>query len=286
MKALLCACIAAALVVVAPAAPAFAQLTAAQDAPIAYAHHHLNATDIEAHKKFWVEGLGGVAMKSRSGADFIKFPNVLVFLRAQPATGSTRGTTVNHVGFSVQNLRAVVDRLKSRAYKMVTAEEAPPGVTVKDDIGQTGEGIAYVLGPDQVKVELVQVSGQSMPIAYHHTHFFGPDRDAMRAWYMKVFGATAQAGPNPAILSAGLPGGVLLFSTATGPVVATKGRALDHVGFEVKNLEDFCRKLEAQGIKLDVSYRYAASLGLGVAFITDPWGTSIELNEGLGKLAP
>ena len=39
------------------------------------------------------------------------------------------------------------------------------------------------------------------------------------------------------------------------------------------------------GIKLDVPYRFAANLGVGVAFITDPWGTSIELNEGLGRMA-
>ena len=39
------------------------------------------------------------------------------------------------------------------------------------------------------------------------------------------------------------------------------------------------------GIKLtrDVSQR-AEALGLGVAFVTDPWGTSIELNEGLDKI--
>ena len=30
-----------------------------------------------------------------------------------------------------------------------------------------------------------------------------------------------------------------------------KGRSLDHIGFEVKNLEAFCKNLEADGIKLD-----------------------------------
>ena len=31
-------------------------------------------------------------------------------------------------------------------------------------------------------------------------------------------------------------------------VTATRGRALDHIGFEVRNLEAFVKKLEAQGI--------------------------------------
>lgn len=274
------------LLVAAPASRASAQLLAAKDASIIYGHHHLNVTSLDAQKKFWVDGLGGVAMKSPSGADFIKFPNVLVFLRAQAPTGPTKGSTVNHVAFSVPNVRAMVDRLRSRAYRIVTAEEALPGVVVNHDIGQTGEGLAYVLGPDDVKVELVQVSKQTIPIAYHHTHFFGPDRDAMRAWYVKVFGAMPQSGPNPNIVSATLPGGILNFTTAPGPVEGTKGRAFDHVGFEVKNLEEFCKRLEAQGIKLDVPYRYVERLHLGVAALTDPWGTYIEMNEGLPRFAP
>jgi hypothetical protein len=108
----------------------------------------------------------------------------------------------------------------------------------------------------------------------------------MRAWYAKVFGATPQQGANPTFVSAALPGGLLNFSTAPGPVEGTKGRAFDHVGFEVKNLEDFCKRLEAQGIKLDVPYRYVERLHLGVAALTDPWGTYIEMNEGLPKFAP
>jgi catechol 2,3-dioxygenase-like lactoylglutathione lyase family enzyme len=286
MRYLIAACTIVTLWFVSPASPASAQLLAAKDAPIIYGHHHLNVKNLDAQKKFWVEGLGGVAMKSPSGADFIKFPNVLVFLRAQEPTGPTKGSTVNHVAFSVPNVRAMVDRLKSRAYRIVTSEEALPGVVVKDDIAQSGEGIAYVMGPDEVKVEIVQVSKQTMPIAYHHTHLFGPDREAMRAWYMKVFGATAQAGANPNIISAALPGGILNFTNAPGPVEGTKGRAFDHLGFEVKNLEAFCKRLEAQGMKLDVPYRYVERLKLGVAALTDPWGTYIEMNEGLPNFAP
>jgi hypothetical protein len=68
------------------------------------------------------------------------------------------------------------------------------------------------------------------------------------------------------------------------PLVGTAGRAVDHVGFEVRNLEEFCRKLEAKGIKLAAPYRKDPALnGIATASITDPWGTSIELTEGLDK---
>jgi catechol 2,3-dioxygenase-like lactoylglutathione lyase family enzyme len=78
-----------------------------------------------------------------------------------------------------------------------------------------------------------------------------------------------------------LPGVSLNFSPAPTPTVGTTGRSIDHIGFEVKNLEAFTNKLEADGIKLDRPYSKVAALGISIAFIKDPWGTSIELTEGL-----
>ena len=40
-----------------------AQLLAAKDGPIVYGHHHVNATDPAAHKKFWADSLGGTVAK-------------------------------------------------------------------------------------------------------------------------------------------------------------------------------------------------------------------------------
>ena len=63
------------------------------------------------------------------------------------------------------------------------------------------------------------------------------------------------------------------------PMVTTKGRVLDHIGFDVKDLQGFIKKLEAEGIKLDRPYTKNEQTGDALAFITDPWGTYIELNE-------
>ena len=54
---------------------------------------------------------------------------------------------------------------------------------------------------------------------------------------------------------------------------------------EVKDLEAFCKKLEEMGIKLAVAYRKVPALDIAIAFITDPWGTYIELTEGLDKVS-
>jgi hypothetical protein len=48
-----------------------------------------------------------------------------------------------------------------------------------------------------------------------------------------------------------LPAVNLSFSGTRTPVGPTKGRSLDHVGFDVANLEEFVKGLEARGIKMD-----------------------------------
>jgi phage terminase large subunit-like protein len=61
----------------------------------------------------------------------------------------------------------------------------------------------------------------------------------------------------------------------------TKGRSLDHIGFDVKNIAEFEKRLEAQGIKFEAPIRQVPNSNTNGAFLTDPWGTYIEITEGL-----
>jgi hypothetical protein len=77
------------------------------------------------------------------------------------------------------------------------------------------------------------------------------------------------------------------FVAASQPAVGTQGRAIDHIGLEVKNLEAFMKKLEEGGVKINRPYAAApAQLAplKSIAFVTDPWGTYIELNEGFADV--
>jgi catechol 2,3-dioxygenase-like lactoylglutathione lyase family enzyme len=272
------------LLVSAPAPRASAQLAASKDGPIVYGHHHLSTTNVAAQKKFFVDTLGGTAITiGTNQQEIVKFPNVLIFFRTAQPTGGTRGTTVNHIGFSVPDLRKVVDRITANGFRMITRSEALPTDDVQDDIAIRGATrLAFALGPDDVKVELVQVPAQTVPIMLHHVHFFHPQNTEMRDWYAKTFGAKPRETANFA--AADLPGVALNFTKSPDPVVGTQGRALDHIGFEVKNLEAFTKKLEADGIPLTVTYRRVDALNIAIAFIKDPWGTNIELTEGLAAI--
>jgi catechol 2,3-dioxygenase-like lactoylglutathione lyase family enzyme len=279
-------CLVAALSFLTLASGSSAQILVAKDGPVVYGHHHLAVSDVAAHKKFWIDTLGGTLIRiPGSNTEAIRFPNVYILMRAQAPSGGTKGTSVNHIGFSVPDVRQVVDRIKAAGFRMITSSEVAATQQVTDDVAvlNANVSIAFAQGPDEVKVELVQNRGQNAPIALHHVHFFGPQNTEMQAWYSKVFGAKPRPGGG-AFVSAELPGVLLNFTTSAEPVTGTRGRALDHIGFEIDNLEAFTKRLAAEGIKIDVSYRQVPQTTLFIAFITDPWGTSIELSEGLDQL--
>ena len=54
------------------------------------------------------------------------------------------------------------------------------------------------------------------------------------------------------VLTVVFPGGEVDFEKAASAGAPTKGRALDHIGFEVQGLQDFCKKLDAGGTKFDL----------------------------------
>ena len=202
-------------------------------------------------------------------------------MREAEPTGGTKGSTVNHIGFSVPSVGAMVETVRSAGYPIVTRAELPPALAVGDGLAHIADQdtyIAYTMAPDDVKVEFVENRAQTQTIALHHIHFAGPVEE-MKAWYVKTFNAVA--GMRGSFEAADLPGVNLTYSASDGPPVGTRGRSIDHIGFEVKNLEAFCRQLEAQGVTFDRPYTEVAALNLAIAFITDPFGTYIELTEGL-----
>lgn len=263
----------------------FAQLA---DGPVVYGHHHLNVTNIEAHKKFWADTLGGtVARIGTDNREVVKIPGVWIFFRAQAPTGGSKGTTEDHIAFSVPNLQAALDKVRANGFRVATAQESPASYKVTGDVASPGGStlLGFVLGPDDVKVELLEAKTQTEPLKLHHIHFMTDQNSAMRDWYVKTFGATAGGGgPNLPFVSANLPGVVLNFSPVMSAPAPTAGRAYDHIGFEVKNLSELLAKLDAQGIKPTQALRHNDVLNINLAFITDPWGTNIELTEGLSNL--
>lgn len=247
---------------------ASAQLLAAKDALTGYGHHHLNVTDVATHLKFFSNTLGGVPVTA-AGQQIVKFPNVLVFLRRQPPTGGSKGSVIDHIAFSVPNLNTVLARVKAGGYAVVSTATSP-------------RVSALVMAPDQLQVELVEVKGQQTPVAMHHVHFNAPDNIVMQTWYGTVLRVKPKDYSSQTVYFP-LPGAQLEFTKTPKEMAPTKGRVIDHIGFEVDNMDLFLDRLEDIGAPLTAPTRMPG-LGIPSEFLTDPWGTSIELTEGLDKV--
>ena len=260
-----------------------AQLAAPNASGVAMGHLHYRVRDVEANKKFWV-ALGGEEVRGLTPS-VVKFQDVLVFLEQGDSTGGTDGSIVNHVAFRVPELTTVeaaglkVARLTG--FPGVASTNTPEGERIElFENAATNLTFAQDAGFDDA-VAKRHNRPQTAPIAFHHVHLYVPDGQvaAAKAWYVRMFGGIPGKRSNYDAVD--LPGINLNFSAAPKPTVPTKGRMLDHIGFEVRGLAAFCKRLEAMGVNLDVPYSKGPS-GPATARLTDPWGTSIELTEGLG----
>jgi catechol 2,3-dioxygenase-like lactoylglutathione lyase family enzyme len=258
-----------------PTTTAWAQLADPGSVGVAMGHVHLAVQDVDATKKFWLK-LGGTPIKLGAN-EGVKYPGVLILIRkAMDPPAGTVGSVVNHIGFLVPNVAETRAKWQAAGLMM----EPPNPANAKQ---------IYVHTPDDlVRIEILEDAMQTVPIKFHHVHFFVTDSGgkdsvlAIQSWYAKTFGA--KPGKRGQFEAADLPGVNLTFAKSDTPTVGTKGRALDHIGFEINDLQAFCKKAEAAGIKFDMPYTPRPELGIALAFITDPWGTYIELNEGLNKL--
>jgi catechol 2,3-dioxygenase-like lactoylglutathione lyase family enzyme len=228
---------------------------------------HLNVTDIEVHKKLWVEQFDGVVVQKGS-LTTVKFPGQLVVFTERAPTGGSQGTVMDHFGFKVRSLAEVLTTWRAA------------GLEVQSEFtGAEGFPNAYVLAPDGIRFELQEDPELPVKAEAYHIHFLTPDYLELLDWYVDVFSAVRT--PRGTIQStANVPGQNLSFANSRTQRESTQGRAIDHIGFEVDNLEAFTQMLEARGITFDVPYRVIPSIELAIAFFTDPSGVRIELTEG------
>ena len=254
--------------------------TAAELAPfngvdVTFGHVHLFVSDVDVHKKFWTETMGGKAV-TRGPLEMIEFPGVYIVLTRQEASGPPEGSVLNHFGLVYKDLPATLAKWKA------LGADARQG-------GNPNQG--YVWGPDGINIEYYGDPAIPVPVKMDHTHSFVPDIKACQEWYRAVFGGVP--GQRPRVSNPGwnevshFPGMTVTFAGSANAttLLPTRGRSLDHIGFEVKNLDAYVKKLAALGIRLDEEPHRVPHTAIKAAFFTDPWGTRIELTENLPSAA-
>src|SRR6201993_837974 len=245
------------------AGTAAAQPAPFNDVGVTMGHWHIISKDVEVNKKLFL-GMGA-KMFMVGGNPLMMFPGVYINLNlgTEKGEGGTPGSVVNHVGFIVNNVQEQVAKWKAAGVAVL------PGGNGRLDQ-------AFVVTPDGVRIEILEDKTQSMPIRNEHVHLSVPEGDIPKAqaWYAKTFGGKAGTRNNAPVVD--LPGVQIRFATADAKQAPTRGRVLDHIGFDVKDHEAFVKKIQAEGIKLDEAVRKSAA-GNTITYITDPWGTRIEI---------
>jgi catechol 2,3-dioxygenase-like lactoylglutathione lyase family enzyme len=241
---------------------------AAQPAPfnevgVTMGHWHIVSKDVEANKKIFLAMGGKLFMPG--GNPLVMFPGVYInlVLGTEKADGGSEGSVVNHVGFIVDNVQQRVGQWKAAGVNVL------PGLNNRQDQ-------AFVVTPDGVRIEILEDKTQKMAIRHEHVHLSVTESEIPKAqaWYAKTFGGKTGTRNNAPVVD--LPGVQIRFARADAKQTPTRGRVLDHIGFDVKDHAAVVKKLEADGIKLDEPVRKSAA-GNTITYITDPWGTRIEI---------
>ncbi len=263
------------------ASPASAQLFASRGSAIASGHVHINTADAAEQKRFW-HVLGGETVQFYD-MEVIQFPNLVILFNDQKPTGGTRGSSLNHIGFEVPDVRETVRKIKAAGYQIVTQTEVSGGRAKGEIFHSASQNVdlAFLLGPEDMKVEVMESRKLDRPVIAHHFHVAAPDVEAVRDWYVKTFGARPDR--RGAFEEALLPG-IRVTLLQADKVAGTKGRVIDHIGFEVNGIKQLCDELKKQGVELDPPYNPIPRTRSATAYLHDPVGTYIELTEGLDQI--
>jgi catechol 2,3-dioxygenase-like lactoylglutathione lyase family enzyme len=233
----------------------------AQSAPnVTFGHIHINSAELDRTIAFWTD-IMGLSSWSRDSLNGVSTIGVLILITPKSPAGPSPGSALDRISFKVPDLQPFIGKLAKTSYKTF----------------QPADSQLVIDGPDGVRIELAEDSSMYAALQFDHIQLYATQPNEVRAWYANVFGARP-AGQDP--LDTSLIAGALSVGRADS-VSPSAGRAIDHIAFEVKDLESFCKKLADAGIKFDSPYQALPQLKLSAAFLTDPSGARIELTEGL-----
>jgi catechol 2,3-dioxygenase-like lactoylglutathione lyase family enzyme len=259
--------LAAALVVTTSCVVA-AQLPAPNAAGASVGHHIFRVKDVEAANKFWT--VLGAEPTALATIKLMKIPGMLMIIGGPrgnaPATAipGNHGTTVEFLTFKVKDLKASLAKWKEA------------GIEPMKEYKET-----TLLGPDDIQVRITEDKTLATPIASDGVVMNVANAAEVSAWYAKWFGA--RIGKSGQDTVGEIPGARIVFRETKETIAPMRGHSLGLLGFEVTDIKSFVMRYQEAGGKFDGNGTIATAqaANLSVIQLTDPWGTSIEVSQGL-----
>jgi hypothetical protein len=250
---------------------AMAQLPAPNAAGASAGHHIFRVKDVDVANRFWVAL--GAEQTALATIKLTKLPGVLLFISGPrgnaPSTAlpGNHGTTVEFLTFKVKDLKASLAKWQEAGIEPMKAFKE-----------------TTLLGPDDIQVRITEDRSIATPIAADGVIMNVASAAAVSAWYEKWFGAKISHSGKDTIGE--IPGARIVFRETKDPIAPMKGHSLGLLGFEVTDIEGFVKRYQDAGGKFDGTgtIAKAQAANLSVIQLTDPWGTSIEVSQGLAAV--
>jgi catechol 2,3-dioxygenase-like lactoylglutathione lyase family enzyme len=205
----------------------------------------------DAQRNFWLALAGPQAGRG------INIGTTSISITKGEPNGGNAGSAIENVSFRVKDLKDTLAKLEAAGGKRM------PGGTASS---------AFVLAPENVKIELIEDRSLTAP-AYDHVQVNLNSIAENLPWHQKWLGAVPAAGGWT------IPGTIVKVTEGrTAPT--SKGTSLDHIAFDVGNLDAFLKKLEAAGIAHEPVMKIANG-ARGLAYAMGPGGLYMELMGSL-----
>ena len=231
---------------------------------------HLGVPDPEAAARWYRQYLG--ATRGEHTDRVMCGDTRFIFLKNEMAAPS-RGSAIDHVGFSFADLDAGMQALNGSGMRVTTP--------VTEIAGMYRSG--FIEDPWGARIEVVE---DPETIGFHHVHLQVPDPAVARDWYVKRFGG-AQARLKGHV--DGLRYGDVWLLADRGMAHPSRGHAIDHIGWRMADLLVAAATLKAQDLRFTTephpgpATAYAPAM---MSFAEDPWGGKTRVTPALSASGP
>jgi len=239
-----------------------------------YDHIHLNEPAAEA-SVWWEKNIPG-GRRITEAPDRIMYGAVRLMFLGSRSSGGSKGSVIEHVGFSVADVDAKMRELAAINTKVIEPVKNLSGLYKT----------ALIEDPWGTQIQLVQ---DPELLGLHHIQLRSPDTESAYAWLLDKFGGerTKIKGQLDSIKYAGTGGFTTVYVLVErGESVPSQGRAIDHIGWRsTAPINETKTLLEGKKVELTSQPRplnLPNGPTINYFYVAGPSGTRIEIVERPG----
>jgi catechol 2,3-dioxygenase-like lactoylglutathione lyase family enzyme len=183
-------------------------------------HLHLAAPDPEKAVAWYRKHFDGKPTKE--GTERLMFGETRMIFQKNDKPEPSSGSVLDHIGFSVTDLDAMLKVLQADGAKIVQPARDVAGLFK----------LAFIEDPWGTRIEVVQ---DPEKLGLHHVHLRSPDAAGILAWYVDKFGGSLSKFKGR--LDGINYGGVWMLAQQ-GPATPSAGHSIDHMGMRPMNVDN------------------------------------------------